>query len=281
MLNRCVTLSLERCLDDGRHWMSPLLYVTPGNQETFSYRYVVKFKEGMVRAFASYLFNTVTGRKDGKTVQEILWRKLNEGMHQYDIFRNSTEHYFKRSIFQGQMFFVQMLYHQLSVHDLTDLLIECEHVGFGHLSYLKEDVKCCLKWIQDATRDSISPTQGLYICCVLGQLVDRGKFESGYLLGSLGRETVDLILSSFERLGNISLPKTSTRYIANVAADLFKASSKTGPLLFIKYFCNVLDTQSIMLPVNKLSLHRYTEEQFDRDVCLLLDALKRCEEPMK
>ena len=285
MLNGSITLSLERCSGDGRHWMSPQLYVTPDNLETFRYRYVVKFKEGIVRTFAAYLLNTVTGRKDEKIVQEKEWRKLNEGMHQYDIFRNSTGLYSKRSIFQRQMFFVQMLYHQLAVHDLTDLLIECEHVGFGHPSYSKEDVKCCLKWIQDAMSNSITPAQGLYICCILSQLVDRGKFLSpgnaSYLLERLGCKNVDLILSSFESLRNISLPKTSTRYIANVAEDLFKASSKKGPLLFIKYFCNVLDTQSIMLSVDKLSVHCYTEEKFDRDVCLLLDALKHCEEPMK
>lgn len=278
MLNGSITLSLERCSDDKRHWMSPQLYVTPDNQETFSYRYVVKFKEGMWKA----LWSTVTGIKDEKTVlQEKASRKLNKGMHQYDIFRNSTEKYFNRSIFQGQMYFVKMLYQQLTVPLLTDLLIECEHVGFGHPSYADEDVKCCLKWIQDAMRNSITPTQGLYICCVLVQLIDRGKFGSGYLLRRLGRETVDLILSSFERLGNISLPKTSTRYIAIVAEDLFKASSWTGPLLCIKYFCNVLDIKSMMLVVDKLSSQRYIEQQFDEHASCVLDTLKHCEEPMK
>ena len=281
MLNGSITLSLERCSDDRRHWISPQLYVTPDNQETFSYRYVVKFKEGMVRAAAKYILSTITGRKDEKTVQEKVSRKLNKGMHQYDIFRNSTEKCFNRSIFQGQMYFVQMLYQQLTVPVLTDLLIECEHVGFGHPSYADEDVKCCLQWIQDAMRNSITPTQGLYICCVFGQLIDRGKFVSGYLLRRLGRETVDLILSSFERLGNISLPKTSTKYIATVAEDLFKASSWTGPLLCIKYFCNVLDIKSMMLVVDKLSSHRYIEQHFDEHASRVLNTLKHCEEPMK
>ena len=279
MLNGTITLSLERCSDDARHWVSLPLYVDPDNKETFSYRYVVKFKEGIVRAVAAYLINTLTGRKDEKTVQEKVGRKLFKGTHQYDIFRNPTESYFSRSIFQGQMFFIQMLYHQLTEHDLKDLLIECEHVGFGCPSYSYEDVKCCQKWIQDAVRNSITPAQGLYICCVLSQLLSPGN--ASYLLERLGCENVDLILSSFESLRNIPLPETSTRYIANVAEDLFKASSSTGPLLFIKYFCKVLDTQSIMLPVNKLSSECYTEEKFDKDASLLLDALKHCEEPMK
>ena len=278
MSNGRITLSLERCSDDRRHWISPQLYVTPDHQDTFSYRYVVKFKEGMLKAAANFIVSTLTGRKEEKILQEKKSRKLNKGMHQYDIFHNS---HFNRIIFQGQMYFVQMLYHQLTVHVLTDLLMECEYVGFGHPSYADGDVKCCLKWIQDAVRNSITPTQGLYICCVLGQLVDRGKFESGYLFGSLGRETVDLILSSFERLGNISLPKTSTRYIAIVAEDIFKASSWTGPLLCIKYFCNVLDIKSMMLVVDKLSSQPYIEQQFDEHASRVLYTLKHCEEPMK
>ena len=278
MSNRRITLSFERCSDDRRHWISPQLYVTPDHQDTFSYRYVVKFKEGMLKAAANFIVSTFTGRKEEKILQEKKSRKLNKGMHQYDIFHNS---HCNRIIFQGQMYFVQMLYHQLTVHVLTDLLMECEYVGFGHPSYADGDVKCCLKWIQDAVRNSITPTQGLYICCVLGQLVDRGKFESGYLPRSLGRETVDLILSSFERLGNISLPKTSTKYIVIVAEDLFKASSWTGPLLCIKYFCNILDIKSMMLVVDKLSSQPYTEQQFDKHAFLLLNALKHCEDPMK
>ena len=277
MVSGRITLSLECSSDDGRHWMSPQLYVTPDNQETFSYRYVVKFKEGMW----NYIVSTFTRRKDEKTVEEKKSRKLNKGMHQYDIFRNSTEKHFNRIIFQGQMFFVRMLYHQLAGHVLTDLLIECEHVGFGHPSYLDGEVKCCLKWIQDVMRNSTTPIQGLYICCVFGQLVDRGKFLSRDLAGSLGRETVDLILLAFKSLGNISLPKTSAKYIAIVAEDLFKASSWTGPLLLIKYFCNVLDIQSMMLLVNKLSLHRYTEQQFNRDASLVLNALEHCGDTLK
>ena len=281
MLSGKITLSLERCSDDRRHWMSPELYVTPDNQETFSYRYVVKFKEGMLKAAANYILSAFTGRKGEKTVQEKKPRKLNKGMHQYDIFRNSTEKHLNRIIFQGQMYFVQMLYHQLAGHVLTDLLIESEHVGFGHPSYLDGEVKCCLKWVQDVMRNGTTPIQSLYICCVLGQLMDRRKFLSSTLLESLGRETVDLILSSFESLGNISLPKTTTRYIAIVAEDLFKASSWTGPLLFIKYFCNVLDIQSMMQLLNKLSPQPYTEQQFDEHASLALNALKRCEEPVK
>ena len=278
MLNRD-RLSLERCSDDRRHWMYPQLYVTLDNQETFSYHYVVKFKGGMWSAPANFNFGITRGIKDEtETVEEKVSRKLNKGMHQYDIFQNPTEFYFNRSILQGQMYFVQMLYCQLAVHDLTELLIECEHVGCGRPSYLC-DVRCCLKWIQDAVRNSITPAQGLYICCVLSQLLSPGN--ASYLLERLGCENVDLILSSFESLRNIPLPETSTRYIANVAEDLFKASSSTGPLLFIKYFCKVLDTQSIMLPVNKLSSECYTEEKFDKDASLLLDALKHCEEPMK
>ena len=44
MLSGRITLSLERCSDDRRHWMSPLLYVTPDNQETFSFGQVFSKK---------------------------------------------------------------------------------------------------------------------------------------------------------------------------------------------------------------------------------------------
>ena len=191
----------------------PELYINANNQENFRYRYDVKYKEGIFKAAATYVFNSLTGRKDDKHVQERRWRKLNKGMKQYDIFHNPDEKHFNRNVFLGQMFFIQMLFRKLSCDsDFRQLFIECEHVGFGHLGYASEDIKSCLTWIQEAMSKNATPLQGLYVCCVLGQLVDHGRsWSAEHVTKCLGRKTVDFILSSFENVRNVCLPRTRSK----------------------------------------------------------------------
>ena len=230
-----------------------------------------------MKAVTTFLVSTFTGKKDEKTVQETVARKLNKGMHQFDIFRNPSDSSRMRSVFLGQMFFINLLYLELgNGGDLKDLLIECEHLGFGHPSYATEDVKCFLKWIEDTIGNCRTPYQGVFICSLLGQLVSCGRnWRAGYTCSLLGKKCADLILLTFGCCPYTTLPQSSTKFIKSVAEDLFNAGSSRGCLLFIKYFCNLLDVSYVMKIVDKLSSQTYTEQQFDQHVPLLLDSLKR------
>ena len=281
MPNGSLTLFLKRCLDDRKHWQSPELFIHCHEKETFRYRYVIKYKEGLMTAVATFFVSKFTGKRDEKTVQERQSRKLNAGMCQYDIFHDPSDHFRIKSVFLGQMFFVKMLYQELANGgDLKELLIECEHIGFGHPGYAVEDVKWFLKWIEDMMSNRRTPYQGVYVCSLLGQFVERARnWTAGYTCSSLKKKAVDSILLSCLCGPYAALPQSSKRFIKIVAESLFEAGSSEGCLQFIKYFCNVLDVNYVMQVADKRSSLSYSEHQFDQQVAGVLDSLKRLKDP--
>lgn len=271
MLNGSLTLFLECVSDDRKYWRSPELFVHADRHDTFRYRYVVKYKEGI----GEWLLKKVTfsGGKE-KTVQETTTRTLKTGRHQYDIFRYPSAHNRMKTIFQGQLFFVKQLYLLLGKgSDLKEMLIECEHVGFGHPSYALTDVDSFIQWVVEVTDKSPSPYQGVYICSLVGQFVQR--MHSWLAFDKLGKKATEQLLSSFGCFSHKALPQSSIKFIKVVAEDLFRASSSTGCLMFIKVFCNLLDVNYVFQVADKLSNQAYTEQQFDKQVPGVLDSLRR------
>lgn len=275
MLNGRVTLNLECCPESTNHWMSPPLFIHAYDEETFRYRYVVKYKEGLSW---SWFVKKVTGGKDDKTVKETSSRKLNYGMHQYDIFHIPNERNQMKKIFLGQMFFVEQLYDALGKGgDLKEMLIECEHLGFGHPSYAEADVKFFIHWVSEILiKTSTTPFQRVYICALLGQFVNRVRSWSAWsTCDLLGKRAADQLLSSFGCCSHKALPQSSIKFIKIVAEDLFRAGSSSGSLTFIKVFCSLLDVNYVIQVADKLSSQSYTEQQFDKQVPIVLDCLTR------
>ena len=275
MLNGCVTLSLECWSDDRKYWISPELFVHADQQDTFRYRYVVKYKEGITEWLIKKV--TFSGGKDEKTVKETATRTLKSGIHQYDIFHNPNSHNRMRTIFHGQMFFVQQLYHTLGKgSDLKEMLIECEHVGFGHPGYAMGDIDSFLQWVVENVNKTPNSYQSVYLCSLLGQFVQRVRsWSAWHTCDVLGQRTANHLLLSLGCCSYKPLPKSSIGFIKNVAEDLFKAGSSTGCLLFIKVFCNLLDVNFVMQVADKLSSQSYTEQQFHQQVPSVLESLTR------
>ena len=271
MLNGDLTMALEPCSEDRKYWRSPSLFMLPNEQETFRYRYLVKYSTA--RTYLAKL----TGYKDERTVKETHARYLNKGMQQYDILLNPGDHSRMSCIFAGQTFFIKQLCQKLeNGGDLKELLMECEHIGFGRSSYDKENVKTFFKWFEDAIDNSRTPSLGIFFCSLLGQLVDQGrKWTALYTCNLLEKKFAYSILLSFDRCPYLALPQSSTRFIEKVAEELFKAGSSKGCLLFIKYFCDHLDANYVMQVADKLKLKADTEAHFQRDVSLLLTSLKK------
>ena len=274
MLNKSVTLSLDCCSGDRKYWKTPLLFIHAEEEDTFRYRYVVKYKEGL----RSWFWKKVTfSNKDEKTIKETNSRKLNRGINQFDIFHNPNDPNWRGSVFNGQLFFVKQLYKQLGGGgDLKELLIECEHIGFGHPTNTEEEVKRFVKWVVEISKSNPTPYQSVYTCSILGQLVHRVPARSAsYICRLLGQNAADSTLSSLSRCTYLALPQTSVKFIKFVAEDLFKTGSLTGCLPFIKYFCNLLDGNFVMQVADKLPSSSYIEQQFDQQVPDVLYSLNR------
>ena len=273
MLNGSLTLFLECVSDDRKYWRSPELFVHADKHDTFRYRYVVKYKEGFGEWFIKKV--TFSGGKE-KTVQETTTRQLETGRHQYDIFHYPSAHNRMKTIFQGQLYFVKQLYHVLGKgSDLKEMLIECEHVGFGHPRYALTDIDSFFQWVVEVADKGPSPYQGVYICSLVGQFVQRMHSSSWLACDKLGKKAADQLLSSVGRFCHKALPQSSIKFIKVVAEYLFRASSSTGCLMFIKVFCNLLDVNYVCQVADKLSKQAYTEQQFDKQVASVLACLAR------
>lgn len=225
-----------------------------------------------------WLIKKVTGGKDEKIVKETKSRKLNYGMQQYDIFHTPNEPNQMKKIFLGQMFFVKQLYDTLGKGaDLKEMLMECEHVGFGHPGYAVADVKSFVQWVSEILiKTSTTPYQRVYICALLGQFVNRvPSWTAWSTCDLLGKRAADQLLSSFGYCSHKALPQSSIKFIKVVAEDLFKAGSSTGCLLFINVFCNLLDVNYVKQVADKLSSYSYTDQKFDKQVPSVLDSLTR------
>ena len=276
MLNGKVTIPLEPCSDNSKYWNSDPFLIDASQNDSFRYHYVVKYNKGLIKTVGNFLASAVTRKKDEKPVQELHTRKLKSGTHQYDIFHDPSDGSWMQSVVVGQVFFIKMLYGELdNGGNLKELLIECEHLKFGHPGYVVDNVKQhFFKWVQKVSGTCCTPYQAVFLCSLLGQLVERGRnWKAAHTCSSLGKKCCDMILSSFGRCPYSLLPESSLKFIKVVAEDLFKTGSSTGCLLFMKYFCSVLDVNYVMQIVNRLSSQPYTERQFDQDVPFLLESL--------
>ena len=276
MLNGKLTIPLEPYSENNKCWNSDPFFIHASKNDSFRYRYVVKYNKGLMTTVGNFLTSPFTRKKDENSVQELRTRKLQRGTHQYDIFHHPRDRSWMRSVVVGQVFFIKMLYGELDNGDnLNELLIECEYLKFGHPGYVVDDVKQhFFKWVQNGAGTCCTPYQAVFLCSLLGQLVERGRnWKAAYTCSFVGKKCCDLILSSFGRCPYSILPQSSLKFIKVVAEDLFKTGSSTRCLLFMKYFCSVLDVNYVMQIVNKLSSQPYTERQFDQDVPLLLESL--------
>lgn len=273
MLNGCITMNLDFCPREN-HWISPERFIPHDKHDNFRYQYVVKYKEGV----AKWLWKKVTFRgNDDKTLKEAKTRKLNNGRDQYDIFRNPHDKNLMNTISRGQLFYVNWLYQKLSRGgDLKEVLMECEHVGFGHPSYSEKDIRIFFHWVVESTGGNLSHYHCVYLCSLLGQFVYRVRTISAeYCCRMLGDKVIDRLLSKLELCSFEALPKSTAAFIKIVAEHLVKGGSSKGYLIFIKIFCNLLNLEFVMQVADRLSPKSYTDNQFDRQIPGVLESLNR------
>ena len=265
-----LTVKLERYRGSSKHWVSRELFF-PLTEEPIRYRYIVKFTQGLMVKFFSYVTRSTD---QGNVMKETRYRKLNnEGVHQYDIFNKPGDNSVQ-NIFAGRLFYIQMLYSRLEegYYNLKAILIECEHVEFGHASYSREDRSVFFDWIKDVSKGGLKFSQAAFLCSLLGQFVKHLGF-SLTLWRCMSEKTADCLLSSLKLCFKYDLPTSSLSYITLVASNLFEAGSRKDCLSFVTYFCHLLDVDVVIKEAGKYQLS-YAEKMFDTSVADAVDRLK-------
>ena len=270
LLNGNITMCLSCKSGIKKHWMSSTVYIHPNEKEAFRYRYFVKYKEGVFK----WLLKTVwiSRDKDEHAATETKWRKLSYGANQYDIFKHPKDHDVMGTIFTGQMFYISFLYERLTRgDDPKEVLIECEHVRFGHPSYALENADCFLAWVNSVCSEDLTYYQGAFISSLIGQLVSRMRIILSRR--QLAETTADRILISLGSATCDALPNSCVEFVKVVAVDLFQRGSSKGYLTFIGYFCSLFDFNYVTQVADKLSMS-YTENQFDKRIPDVVKSVK-------
>ena len=264
-----ITVKLERFRGSSKHWVSRELFF-PLTEEPIRYRYIVKFKQGWGSKIYGFFRST---DQSIFVVRETNYRKLkNEAGYQYDTFNKPGDDNVQ-NIFAGRLFYIQMLYRHLEEgYNLKAILIECEHVEFGHASYSREDRSVFFDWIKDISKGGLKSSQAAFLCSLLGQFVKRLSF-SLTVRWYMSEKTADCLLSSLKLCLKCNLPTSSLSYIALVASNLFEAGSRKDCLSFVTYFCHLLDVDFVIKKARKCQLF-YTEKMFDTSVADAVDRLK-------
>lgn len=152
-----------------------------------------------------------------------------------------------------------MLYYLLGKDfDLKEMVIECEYVGFGYLSYVLIDIDFFVQWVVEVIDKIFFFFQSVYICFFVGQFVYCMCFW--LVCGMLEEKVVDQFLFLFSCCFYKVLFQSIIRFIKVVVEDFFRVGFLIGFLMFIKVFCNFLDVNYVFQVLDKFLLWVYIDQ---------------------
>lgn len=177
-------------------------------------------------------------------------RKLFGG-NQYDVFKDPKETDSRyECIFAGQFFFIKMLYGQVVEYgnNVKDIMIECEHIGFGSLTFLPKEIKPFFIWVTSSAKIGLNATKSAFLCALLGQFYkrSRGKCCLAVDLGQDCKQTVDSLLIKLRDCNESCLPTSSLDFIKHIDSDLLEDSSFSSDLGYIVTFCHLFDSKTVI-----------------------------------
>ena len=257
---------LEAVGGNPKHWQSKEIPIPVNKIDQIGYRYQVLYKEG----FGRRLINTITWSKQEPIIEQG-WRSLQTaGTHRYDIFRDPEKRDRFHTIFTGQFFFVKMLYSSVrNGFNLKELLIECEHVHFGHPSFNYRDVDEFKYWVWDNLRPDLKDCQGAFLCALLAQFLNRLKRET--LWSFLCPAHADYLLKSLAQCSKDELPASALKNIKEISWYLLQRGTNFDCLSYIACFGNLLEARYTIQEAERLP-NPHTEKHFNQ---VAADALVR------
>lgn len=267
-INTGLTLPLS-CHDGqkgyGHHWKSQPVYLKSNDLDSLRYKYSVKVHQGIAGKALSLLKSMGTSTEVIKT--ENKYKKIFSGRkHQYDVFKLPGNDSYMDSIFAGQFYFVKMLYENIDSygHNLKALMIECDHVGFGHPSYRLKDRQTFFEWVETSIRShQFSPYKSAYICALFGQYFRRLEFKLSLRRElSGGMASADLLMYNLRRCPSTILTHSSLNAIKDIDLNLLEASSAFNGLEYILNFGHLFKSDVVLRVADDLRVP-FNPKEFD------------------
>ncbi|XP_001629791.2 uncharacterized protein LOC5509270 [Nematostella vectensis] len=271
--HRNLTLKLFNAGGLDKYWKSEEIIIPKKDYDRVRYKFIVKYQKGVFGKLTS-LFGLGSNDK----VHERISRKLYKSPDQFCIFDPHGHNIDAMS--NGHFFFIKMLYDETKYMNTSwELLIKCEHVGFGSLYYGQKQLDKFAEWLTKEVEQGLSYHQSCLICVLLYQLVSNQfyRYKRTIVLSTIVKKrTVDTILESLQSCPKDYLPDSSIESLKWVSNNLHRASSKTTRLHYINNFLSTLGVDIVLDFCTSHEMEKETE--FDSIVSRILERLAVCEE---
>ena len=194
---------------------------------------------------------------------------LRRGISQYDIFHYPNDHRFYQSLFNGQLFFVQMIYQQLQNKQLTigKALEEYNLVSFGHKKFEDKDRVRLYSWVSSLTEDSLNCYLSLYICnmlstfyyksdCTVQEQIVRGDVAEKLLYSM---STWDR--NEFNQICHGVMQKT----VMETIQYLVEFGTPRGRFFFLSWFCHLFNADYVLKIAGELERNKHFKDSNPSD----------------
>ena len=247
-------------LGNKRYWICRHPFYLSSYQTSFRYRYRATFKKSML----TRVFNWFVGKEEHscELITENKFRKSMAGTHNYDIFHFPANKETDNRLFDGYLFFVDLLYYKGEEGiDFLQILIECQNIPLGLSRISSVDSSRFLKWIEQVTSRSTTWYHATYICSILGQMVKQLPNDHS-IVCQMQPQIADKLLRLLRYCQYHHIPSYNVEMIKAVSTHLVQSSSRGGWLSFLSYFANLFEVHTLLRTAENLPMS-YPEDNFN------------------
>ena len=250
---------VEALPENKRYWICRQPFYLSSDQTSFRYRYKATFKKSML----TRVVNWFVGKEEHscELITETKFRKSMAGTHNYDIFHFPANKEPDNRLFDGYLFFVDLLYCKGEEGiDFLQILIECQNIPLGLSRISSADSSRFLKWIGQVTSRSTTSYHATYICSILGQIVKQLTNHHS-IFYHMQPQIADKLLDLLRYCQYHHIPSYNVEMIKSVSTHLVQSCSRRGWLSFLSYFANLFEVHTLLRTVVKLP-ESYSELDF-------------------
>ena len=211
------------------HYQLPISCDFQNQHIEYRYRVFVKGHDSKVPVIGRFW------SKDASTVDEVGKRNIDSNK-QYDVFHFPNDKwYLSESIPRSVIFYISWLLQTVNMSNISQILEEIEEMRFA--SFSAKHVRELIAWVvQQVVEKSIIDAQALYLCIVLGHLLQKCIIHFQFPNDNT-KKACDRLLESFR--GSILVPfrsSSSLRILEKLASKLVQRSSSPSWLNLVATF---------------------------------------------
>ena len=238
------TLFLQQANDSGVYWKSQILQI-PANGSV-EYYYTVHYEKSTTVVHP----NQESIKTTKGSLRETYKHHMRWGTNQYDVFQPWDKPHMQE-LFNGQFYFVELIYQQLVNAKLTvDVALqEYDLIAFGHAQFRYDERVKLYNWATNLSQETLDCYCSLFICYVLctfyyqaGKCTVQGQYIVGEVADKLVYSMSTWDREEFDRRVQKGAQENAKEMIYVLVSD----GTSRGWLTFCSWFCHLFDADFVL-----------------------------------